>query len=142
MHEMAYVRNVVDTVNKYAEKENVAEVKAVYLTTGMSRDIVEEYFQGLFQFLARGTVAEHAEIVIRRLPLTVKCNQCGMIFPLNVRDESTWHCPACKAEHDYKVHTGMEFTIDRIDVRAKDEQGLAQEGQPAQGQPQEEKAAE
>ena len=32
MHEMAYVRNVVDTVNKYAEKENVAEVKAVYLT--------------------------------------------------------------------------------------------------------------
>ena len=142
MHEMAYVRNVVDTVNKYAEKENVAEVKAVYLTIGMSRDIVEEYFQGLFQFLARGTVAEHAEIVIRRLPLTVKCNQCGMIFPLNVRDESTWHCPACKAEHDYKVHTGMEFTIDRIDVRAKDEQGLAQEGQPAQGQPQAEKAAE
>ena len=139
MHEMAYVRNVVDTVNKYAERENVA---AVYLTIGMSRDIVEEYFQGLFQFLARGTVAEHAEIVIRRLPLTVKCNQCGMIFPLNVRDESTWHCPACKAEHDYKVHTGMEFTIDRIDVRAKDEQGLAQEGQPAQGQPQEEKAAE
>lgn len=137
MHEMAYVRNVVDTVNKYAEKENVAEVRAVYLTIGMSRDIVEEYFQGLFQFLARGTVAEHAEIVIRRLPLTVKCNQCGMIFPLNVRDESTWHCPACKAEHDYKVHTGMEFTIDRIDVRAKDE---ADEAQPAGEKPAETQA--
>lgn len=137
MHEMAYVRNVVDTVNKYAEKENVAEVRAVYLTIGMSRDIVEEYFQGLFQFLARGTVAEHAEIVIRRLPLTVKCNQCGMIFPLNVRDESTWHCPACKAEHDYKVHTGMEFTIDRIDVRAKDD---GDEAQPAGEKPAETQA--
>lgn len=129
MHEMSYVRNVVDIVNKHAEREDVAEVKAVYLTIGMARDIVEEYFQGLFQFLARGTVAEHAEIVIRRMPLTVKCNQCGTVFPLNVHDESTWVCPNCKAEHDYKAHTGMEFTIDRIEVRAKTAEEAAEQAE-------------
>ena len=119
MHEMAYVRNVVDLVCDYAAREGVDEVSAVYLTIGMSRDIVEDYFQGLFQFLARGTVAEHAEIVIRRVPFTVRCNRCGFVFPLNVHDERTWTCPACKAERDYQLNSGMEFSVDRIEVRAK-----------------------
>lgn len=119
MHEMAYVRNVVDLVNDYAAREDVEEVSAVYLTIGMSRDIVEDYFQGLFQFLARGTVAEHAEIIMRRIPFTVRCNRCGFVFPLNVHDEKTWTCPSCKAEHDYQLNSGMEFSVDRIEVRAK-----------------------
>ncbi len=114
MHEMAYVRNVVDIVNEYATKENAAEVKAVYLTIGMARDIVEDYFQGLFQYLARGTVAERAEVVMRRIPFTVRCNQCGKVFPLNVHDPKTWKCPFCGAEQDYKLNSGMEFSIDGI----------------------------
>lgn len=118
MHEMAYVRNVVDIVNEHVSKEGVSEVKAVYLTIGMARDIVEDYFQGLFQYLARGTAAEHADIVIRRIPFTVRCNQCGRVFPLNVHDVKTWTCPFCKAEHDYRLNSGMEFSIDRIEVAA------------------------
>lgn len=118
MHEMAYVRNVVDVVVEHAARAKASEVKAVYLTIGIARDIVEDYFQGLFQFLARGTVAEHAEIVMRRIPLTVKCNRCAMVFPLNVHDEKTWVCPRCGAQRDYAMHSGMEFTIDRIDVTA------------------------
>lgn len=118
MHEMAYVRNVVDVVNDYADREGVAEVKAVYLTIGMARDIVEDYFQGLFQYLARGTVAERAEVVIRRVPFTVRCNRCGRVFPLNVHDPKTWTCPFCGAEQDYRLNSGMEFTVDRIEVAA------------------------
>ena len=118
MHEMAYVRNVVDIVNEHVAATGASEVKTVYLTIGMARDIVEEYFQGLFQFLARGTAAEHAEVVMRRIPFTVRCNQCGFVFPLNVHDERTWTCPMCKAARDYKVNSGMEFAIDRIDVVA------------------------
>ena len=118
MHEMAYVRNVVDAVNECAEREGAAEVREVYLTIGEARDIVEEFFEGLFQFLARGTVAEHASIVIRRVPFTVRCNQCGTVFPLDVRDRATWACPACGAREDYHLNSGMEFSVDRIEVTA------------------------
>lgn len=129
MHEMALVRNVVDIVLEQAEKVNATEVKSVYLTIGYGRDIVEEYFDGLFSFLARGTVAEHAELVLQRVPYTVRCNQCHRVFHINVFDESTWVCPFCKAERDYKLNSGMEFAITRIEV-ALPEDNAQGEGQP------------
>ncbi len=118
MHEMAYVRDVVDIVNEYAAREGVAKVKAVHLTIGAARDIIEELFEGFFQFLARSTPAAHARIAIRRVPFTVRCNQCGRVFSLDVRDPKTWVCPSCGAEHDYRLNSGMEFSVDRIEVTA------------------------
>lgn len=116
MHEMALVHSIVDVVLEQARRVNATEVKAVHLTIGEGRDVIEDYMNGLFCFLARGTVAERAELVIRRVPYAVRCNQCGYVFPLNVRDSSTWHCPECQAERDYRLHSGMEFTIDQIQI--------------------------
>lgn len=116
MHEMVYARDVVDIANDYAQRAGAERVSAVYLTLGMSRDIVEEYFQGLFTWLARGTAAEGAEIVVRRLPFTVKCNRCGLVFPLDLRKTQERSCPCCGAERDYKLQTGLEFRIDKIEV--------------------------
>lgn len=116
MHEMAYVRNVVEIVCEYAQRAGAKEVRTVRLTIGEARDIIEDYFQGLFRHLAKDTIASQAEIIITRTPLTVRCNQCKTVFPLNVYDQSTWICPTCGAEHDYKVYSGMEFSVDEIIV--------------------------
>ncbi|MCD8013711.1 MAG: hydrogenase maturation nickel metallochaperone HypA [Lachnospiraceae bacterium] len=116
MHEMALVRRVVDIVVTKAEAVGASEVHAVHLVIGEARDIVEDYFEGLFQYLARGTVAENAEMVIYRVPYTVRCNQCGFIFPINIFNEETWVCPACKAKRDYKLNSGMEFAVKNIEV--------------------------
>lgn len=90
-------------------------MRAVYLMIGEGRDIVEDYFESLFQFLARGTVAEHAEIVLYRVPYMVRCKQCGQIFHVKIFDRSTWGCPSCQA---YQEVSGMEFVISRIEVAA------------------------
>ncbi|MEC4271906.1 hydrogenase maturation nickel metallochaperone HypA [Adlercreutzia sp. R25] len=116
MHEMALMRRVVDTVLDYATDVQATEVKTVYMTIGFNRDVVEAYMDSMFEWLARGTIAEKAELVIHRVPYTVKCNQCGRIFHLNVYDETTWICPQCHAERDYKLNSGMEFTINNIEV--------------------------
>lgn len=116
MHEMALMRPVVDTVLKFAEDNGATEVKTVYMTVGYNRDVVEAYMTDMFAWLARGTMAENAELIIYRTPSTVKCNHCGKIFHLNIRDESTWVCPHCHTARDYKLNTGMEFRINRIDV--------------------------
>lgn len=116
MHEMALMRNVVDTVLDYAYQAQATEVKTVCLTIGFNRDVVEAYMDSMFAFLARGTIAEHANLVVRRTPYTVKCNQCGRVFHINVYDSTTWVCPRCRAERDYKLHSGMEFIINNIEV--------------------------
>lgn len=116
MHEMALVRDVVDIVVEKAEEAQVSEVSAVHLIIGEGRDIVEDYFESLFQFLARDTVAEHAEIVLYRVPYLVRCNQCGFVFHLKIFDRDTWDCPSCKAHRDYKLVSGMEFAVNKIEV--------------------------
>ncbi|WP_172623501.1 hydrogenase maturation nickel metallochaperone HypA/HybF [Arabiibacter massiliensis] len=116
MHEMALVHGVVDAVLEHAEVIGAREVTAVHLTIGEGRDVVESFMQGLFAFLARGTVAERAELVVNRTPYAVRCNQCAAVFPINVRDSSTWKCPQCGVERDYQLHTGMEFMINDIQI--------------------------
>lgn len=116
MYEMALVRNVVDVVLDEAEAAHAAEVRAVHLVIGEGRDVVEEYFESLFQFLARGTVAEHAEVVIRRVPYRVQCKRCGAVFHVNMFDRTTWACPACEAYQDYMLVSGMKFSISKIEA--------------------------
>lgn len=115
MHEMALTRNVVDMVVEEAERAGATGVRSVHLTIGYARDIVEDLFEGCFAHMARGTVAEKAEIVITRVPFTVRCNSCDRVYHINVRDKNTWGCPGC-GERDYQLHTGREFFINNIEI--------------------------
>lgn len=116
MHEMSLVRDVVDIVNQRAAECGNVSVRAVHLTIGDGRDIVFDLVDGLFKYLARGTACAGAELVVRHVPLTVRCRRCGTVFPIDVFDSATWTCPRCTAEHDYDLNSGMEFSIDRIEV--------------------------
>ena len=115
MHEMALVREVIGMTIEEAQAQQASCVKAIYLRIGMGRDIVVDLFSGLFDHLAKGTVAEGAELVYERVPLITRCNDCGKPYRLNIRDKDTWPCPAC-GSMDYSLYSGMEFSIDRIEV--------------------------
>lgn len=115
MHEMALTRSVVEIVLDEAAAKGASEVRAVHLSIGDMRDIVEDMFEGLFAYLARGTVAERAELHIARIPVTARCDRCGYVFHLDVRDESSHSCPSCR-EKRFRLNSGKEFRIERIDV--------------------------
>lgn len=118
MHEMSLIGPVVNTVLEACRGKDVAHVQSVHLTIGDAHDVVVDLIPGLFRHLARGTVAENAEVVIERVPITVRCNRCGEVFAINLYRESTWVCPRCGAERDYVLNSGREFTIDSIRVAA------------------------
>lgn len=121
MHEISYVRNVVDIVTEEANAAGVSRVRAVYLVIGEGRDIVEDYFEGLFRHLARGTAAEDAEIVIHRIPYTMRCNQCGTPFHAEYIRREPRVCPACGATDDCTFLRGMEFSISSIEAAVDDD---------------------
>ena len=121
MHEMSLIRPVVDMVLQECADKDIAEVRAVHLTVGNLRDVIEDYMEGLFQHLARGTVAEHARLVITRVPAVVICNVCGTPFPIDTHDRTTWECPHCKAYQNYRLYSGNEFRVDAIEVCASTE---------------------
>lgn len=115
MHEMSLTRNVLDVVLDEANAAGATRVQAVRVTIGDLRDIVEELFEGLFSHLARGTIAEGAELEIVRIPVTVRCRKCSRVYHLNVRDKDTFECPSCGLL-DYGLNSGMEFFVSGIDI--------------------------
>lgn len=119
MHEMALCRDVVDIVIEEATATGATKVKAVYLTVGYVRDIVEDIFEDMFAWMARGTVAEGAELVLARVPLTVKCKSCGRVYHIDVHDSETWPCTC--GVRDYTLETGMEFYINGLDIEREEE---------------------
>lgn len=116
MHEMSLMSNVLQMVLDECGATPVQEVTAVHLTIGEQRDVAVDYAQGLFRYLARGTIAEQAQLIVHRVPFMVRCIDCGDIFKIDTRDPSTWHCPRCGAKQRYRIFSGHEFTVDRIEV--------------------------
>jgi hydrogenase nickel incorporation protein HypA/HybF len=116
MHEMSLIRPVVDAVLDTCNGRDIAAVTKVYLTIGESYDVLEDYIPGLFRFLARDTIAKYAEVAITRIPIRVRCNDCGEIWQIKIRDESTWTCPRCGSHQNYSLFSGREFRIDSIEV--------------------------
>jgi hydrogenase nickel incorporation protein HypA/HybF len=130
MHEMSLVRNILDIVKEEAEAAQAEKVTAVHLVVGEGRDIVEDLVQSLFQFLARGSVAEGAEVILQHVPYMVRCNQCQTEFHLEIMRPEKWVCPNCHAYKDYKLVSGQEFYISRIVAKHKNDCPAEKEGTP------------
>jgi hydrogenase nickel incorporation protein HypA/HybF len=115
MHELGLARSIVDTIVGSAEMSGAKQVKRVYMSIGCARDVVPDLMEIAFEHLTRGTIAEGAELVITRVPVAGRCKECGMVFPIDLFDNSTWKCPMC-GSNDYELFRGREFDIDRIEV--------------------------
>ncbi|ACV22733.1 Probable hydrogenase nickel incorporation protein hypA [Slackia heliotrinireducens] len=116
MHEMGLVHPLVDMVVDYAVQAGASEVKAVYVTIGDGRDIVMDLMEGLFKHLVRGTLAENAELIVEHVPYRAECNECQGHFTINQFKRSTWTCPHCGAERKYRIVSGLEFMVNRIEI--------------------------
>lgn len=116
MHEMSLIRDVVDAVLDHAAMAQADRVLSVHMTVGEIHDIVDDLFVKCFAFLARGTVAEGARVTIDRVPLTVRCKECGEVFgvDLHARGDAP-RCPGCDGGL-YAINSGNEFTLDDIEV--------------------------
>ncbi len=78
------------------------------------RDISEEWVQRYFDYLSKDTMAEGAKIMIRTIPVTLRCAGCAHLFSADIRQgDST--CPLCTCSRG-QVTGGDEFLIESIGV--------------------------
>lgn len=130
MHEMSLVRNILALVKEEAEAAHAAKITAVHLVVGEGRDIVEDLVQSMFRFLARGSVAEDAAVILHYVPYKVRCNQCQTEFHLEIMRPEKWACPNCHAYKDYALVSGREFYISRIEAQRQETQAAQKDGMP------------
>lgn len=115
MHEMSILGNVMDVVLRYAQENDAREIRSVTLVVGELHDVVDDLMESCFQFLARDTIAAHAQLNMVKVPLKVQCQDCLLVFPAKVTSGNALACPDCGCSH-VTIRTGKEFYIRDIEV--------------------------
>lgn len=138
MHEMAIIPSILECVCAEAEAAGAHKVITINLAVGEIRDFHTHLVQNCFDWFARDTVADGAEINIRTIPLALACTECGRIMspekaegegghrPVVVGDDTLvtphggtrWlavHCPD-HPEASVTIAGGNELYIDDIHV--------------------------
>lgn len=113
MHELPITESIVRIAVEEAEKHNIKKINEIRLKIGELTGLVPECIQQYFDFASKGTVAEGAQIIIAKIPITMKCTACGYIGETN--NFTNNKCPICNSI-DMKLASGNEFYIDSMEV--------------------------
>ena len=112
MHEYAITQSIVQISTEEAFKHGAKKITEIRLKIGELSGLVPESLQIYFDMISQGTLSEGAKLVIEKIPIKFKCNNCdnesGVVGGL-------YRCPTCNSK-DIKIINGNEFMIDSMEV--------------------------
>ena len=94
-------------VTEVARQEKLNTVSRISLQFGEMIQVVPDIFRFAFTEAVRGTVAEHAEIEIEIVLLTLQCKNCLTEF---VIEDLNFHCRRCEST-DIEIIHGKEMFV-------------------------------
>ena len=112
MHEIGIVRQILRTVEQFAEENRVEQIRQVVVDCGELSLVIPKYLQELYPVVTKGSILEGTELVIHEIPGLAECEDCDEIF--NVV-EHKGYCPNC-GSFDKSILSGREFQIREIVV--------------------------
>lgn len=77
MHELAVCQALMDQVQNIAEDRNASSVAVIIIGIGPLSGIETDLLKNAYPIASAGTVAEHAELVIKNLPVQISCKACN-----------------------------------------------------------------
>jgi len=115
MHELPVINNILKVVLKHAVDNNVKKVVAVHLQVGELSDLEDKWMQQYFDHLAKDGIAEGARLKIERIPVVMKCSDCGMSYAANIKEDKSLVCPDCGSSKNIMV-SGREYFIKNLEA--------------------------
>lgn len=77
MHELSICRSLLQQVESIAVERNAQCVTRIVLGIGPLSGVETVLLKNAYTTACAGTVAESAELIIKHLPVRVKCSRCG-----------------------------------------------------------------
>jgi len=109
MHELSLTENLLDVTLENAGTRKIIHVN---LLIGEFSHEREESIQFYWDDLAKGTPAENAQLLFKRVNAEMKCLACETVF--HPDDEASF-CPNCQS-HRLKLLSGDDVKLESIDV--------------------------
>ena len=111
MHEMAIAEGILDIAKEQAAKENSARILKIGLLIGEMAGVEEDALRFCFSSLAQGTLAENAELSVKRVPLVGRCGACGRE---QLIEKYNFICPACGG--GLAIVSGRELRVEYLEM--------------------------
>ena len=112
MHELSVVLEIIKSIEKFAETNEVGSIEKLVLEIGELSSIVPHYIESVYPAAVKDTILQDSELVVEILPADAKCKACSEVF--NVREHKAI-CPGCGGK-DLELLSGREFNIKEIVV--------------------------
>lgn len=112
MHEYAVTKSIVDMAVKEAQKAGASRIMEIRLVIGDLSSIIDESVNMYFDIIGKGTPAEGAKLIFRRVPAGLVCNGCGMKFG---KPKNGFECPECGTTGTL-TEEGKEFYMESMEV--------------------------
>ena len=119
MHEYAVTEELVRIVVDEADAAGAVRVSEVRVVLGILRGFKPDCMEHYYQFMAKGTVAEGAELTFDLVTAAFRCEACGHRFEL---EEVAFSCPEC-GSIQLDVESGNEFYIASLDADVPEDAG-------------------
>jgi hydrogenase nickel incorporation protein HypA/HybF len=112
MHELSVTESLLEIALRHAEPAGAKRITGLHIVIGQLASIVDDSVQFYWEFVARNTLAEGAQLHFRRIPVELLCQDCGLTY---TPGKSDFTCPTCSSEH-FKVTAGEEFFLESMDI--------------------------
>jgi len=112
MHELAITEGILRLAVPEAEKQGAKRIIAINLKLGALTDIVPSCIEHYLQYSAAGTIAEGAKIVVKPIPVGIRCRDCGWSGEI---EKHVFSCPGCGSEN-VEITQGREYYVESLEV--------------------------
>ncbi|CDF58153.1 hydrogenase maturation nickel metallochaperone HypA [Thermobrachium celere] len=112
MHELSITEGIIKIVESEAKKHHFNKVNSIKLVVGELSGVFPQLIQEYFNIASRGTIAEGAELIIRRVEARMKCNECGNE---SIIERHRLRCKNC-GSLNVRITAGKEFYVDSLEV--------------------------
>jgi hydrogenase nickel incorporation protein HypA/HybF len=113
MHELGLLDAMLRTVDGImAEETDVTDVARITVEVGELSGAVPKFLYDCWEAVREGTKYAGTELVVKMVPGTAKCMDCGAEFHINL---DTMRCPECGGAKLTPL-TGRDMTITEIEA--------------------------
>ncbi|MDP4088197.1 MAG: hydrogenase maturation nickel metallochaperone HypA [Bacillota bacterium] len=113
MHELAVTESIIRICCEEANRHKVQRVLEVRLEVGELKGLIPDCIQYYFDIASKGTPAEGARLIINKIPITMRCRNCGE--ESEAAPSINFTCRNCGGK-DFKMVKGNEFLIQSLEV--------------------------
>ncbi len=111
MHEMAIAEGILDITLDYARRNDAKRIMKVVLLVGDMAGVENESLTFCWSALIKGTIAEGAKLVVKRMPLLGRCDTCGRERPI---EHYNFICQDCGGT--LGIISGRELQVDYLEM--------------------------